>query len=225
MQIELNKYIDINYKEFNEKIVNTKYTMLGIKIPILKKIAKELLKNYNYKEILNNLDNTIYEHILIEGLVISYANIYYEERIKLISKYIPKIDNWAICDTFCSSLKFIKKYKKEFLKYNEKYLQSNKEYYLRFGIIILLDYYIEDEYINYIFMKIINIKSEHYYVKMALAWLISVLLVKYYDKTLDFLTSNKNTLDKWIYNKGIQKALESYRIDSTKKELLKSMKL
>lgn len=221
----LNEYIDTKYNAFNKKIVKTKYTMLGIKIPILKKIAKDLLKRYNYQDILNNLDNSIYEHILLECFIISYINIDYKERLKLIDKFILKIDNWAICDTFCSSLKFVNKNKEGFLKYIEKYLKSKKEYYLRFGIVILLDYYINDEYIDYVLNKILYIKSDYYYVKMAISWTISICLVKYFNKTIEYLNNNKEILDKWTYNKGIQKALESYRISDENKKALKSMKL
>ena len=220
----LNEYIDTKYNEFNKKIVKTKYTMLGIKIPILKKIAKDLLKEYNYQDILNNIDNSIYEHIILECLIISYINIDYKERLKLIDKFIPKIDNWAICDTFCSSLKIVNKNKEEFLKYIEKYLKSKKEYYLRFCIVILLDYYINDEYIDYVLDKILYIKSDYYYVKMAISWTISICLVKYFNKTIEFLVNNKDVLDKWTYNKALQKALESYRISNENKELLRSMK-
>lgn len=221
----LNEYTDTKYNEFNKKIVKTKYTMIGIKIPILKKLAKDLLKQYNYIDLLNSLDNSIYEHILLECLIISYINIDYKERLKLIDKFIPKIDSWAICDTFCSSLKFINKNKKEFLKYIEKYLNSKKEYYLRFGIVILLDYYINDEYIDYVLDKLLNIKSDYYYVKMAISWTISVCLVKYYNKTVEFLVNNKDVLDKWTYNKALQKAVESFRISDEKKIILRDMKI
>ena len=221
----LNKYKDTKYIDFNQKIINTKYIMLGVKIPILKKISKDLLIKYNYQDILNNLDSNIYEHILLEGLIIGYIKIEYQDRLKLINNFIPKIDNWAICDTFCSSLKFINNNKKEFLKYVEKYLKSKKEFYLRFGIVILLDYYINDEYLEYVLNKLLDIKSDYYYVKMAISWTISVCLIKYFEKTIIFLNKNKNNFDKWTYNKAIQKAIESFRISNENKKILKSMKL
>ena len=104
----LKEYIDLKYKKFHEKICHTNYIILGIKIPILRKIAKYLLKTYNYEEIINNLNNTYYEHVMLEGLIIANAKISYEEKLELIKNYIPKIDNWGICDIFCSELKFIK---------------------------------------------------------------------------------------------------------------------
>ena len=221
----LNNYIDLKYKAFNMKLIKTKYNILGIKVPILKDIAKKLLKEYNYQDILNNLNDVDYEHVLLQGLIIAYTKLSYKDRLLHIDNYIHKIDNWAICDTFCSSLKFINKNKKEFLKYIEKYLNSDKEYYLRFGIVILLDYYINDDYIDYVLNKCLSIKSDYYYVKMAISWTLSVCLIKYFDKTIMFLNDNKNILDKWTYNKALQKGIESYRISDDNKIILRSMKI
>lgn len=227
MNIEkiLNNYVDLNYKKFHEKICTTKYEIIGIKIPILRKIAKELLINYDYQEILHNLNDIYYEHIMLQGLVIANAKISNEDKTKLINNFLPKIDNWAICDIFCGELKFIKKYQKEFLNFILPYLNDNKEYYKRFGIVILLDYYINDEYIDLVLSKILEIKSDYYYVNMAISWCLSICLIKYFDKTKNYLIKNQNKLDKWVYNKTIQKAKESYRISKENKEILHNMKI
>ena len=227
MNIEslLTEYINNDYKLFHKKICHTKYEILGVKIPILRKISKDLLKKYNYQDIVNNLDLKYYEHIMIYGFIIANVKVSYEEKIKLIDNYLPFIDNWAICDTFISELKFINKYKQEFLEYTLSLLYSDKEYYLRFGIVVLLDYYINDEYIDKVLNKMLEIKSDFYYVKMAISWCLSICLIKHFDKTIDFLTINKNKFDEWTYNKALQKGIESYRISKDNKVLLKSMKL
>ena len=142
---------------------------------------------------------------------------------KYIEDYIPKIDNWAICDTFCAGLKIVNKNKENMWDFIKQYLDSDKEFYLRFAIVIILDYYIEEKYLEEIFRIFNNIQSEYYYVKMAIAWAISISLIKYYDKTINYLKNNSK-IDKWTYNKSLQKAIESYRITKSQKELLKNMK-
>ena len=221
----LNPYIDKNYKLFHEKICQTKYEIIGIKIPLLRKICKELLKEFNYQEILNNLNNEYYEHVMLQGLIIANAKVSYEEKLELINNFIPKIDNWAICDIFCGELKFIKNNEEKFLKYILSYLESDKEYYKRFSIVILLNYYINDEYIDFVLNKMLEIKSDYYYVKMAISWCLSICLIKYFDKTIEFMSTNKNIFDKWTYNKALQKGIESFRISKENKKTLQNIKI
>lgn len=219
------KYIDNDYKKFHERICQTNYEIMGIKIPVLRKIAKKLLKVFSYEEILDNLNTNIYEHIMLQGMIIANVKVNYERKIQLINNYLNKIDNWGICDVFCSELKFVKKNKKEFLNYILPLLDSEKEYYQRFAIVILLDYYTDDDYIDLVLEKMLEIKSNFYYVKMATSWCLSICLIKYFDKTIKFMKDNQNNIDKWVYNKALQKGRESFRISKENKEILKNMKL
>ena len=221
----LNPYIDKNYKLFHERICQTKYEIMGIKIPILRKISNLLLKDYNTYEILNSLNENYYEYVMLQGLIIANAKVNFEEKLDLINKFIPKIDNWAICDIFCGELKFIKNNEEKFLKYILSYLESDKEYYKRFSIVILLNYYINDEYIDFVLNKMLEIKSDYYYVKMAISWCLSICLIKYFDKTIEFMNTNKNNFDKWTYNKALQKGIESFRISKENKKTLQNMKI
>jgi 3-methyladenine DNA glycosylase AlkD len=224
IDVILNKHIDQKYREFHKRICTTKYVILGIRLPILKSICKDLIKKYDYKDIINSLNNKYYEHILLEGLVIANIKINNDERLKLIDKYLKKIDNWAICDSFCCSLKMFKKEQDKYIKIIDKYINSNKEYYVRFSIVILLLYYINDNYIDYVLNKLVSIKNEEYYVKMAISWAISVCLVKYFNKTKKYLEDNKYNFDLFVYNKALQKARESYRLKEEEKNILKEMK-
>lgn len=218
-------YIDKDYKNFHEKICKTSYEILGIKIPVLRQFTKDLLKQYHYQDLLNNLENNIYEHIMLQGLIIANVKISFDEKLNLIKTFLPKIDNWAICDIFCGDLKFIKKYQEEFLMFLLPIFESKQEYFLRFGIVILLNYYINDNYIDFVLDKILEIKSDFYYVKMAISWCLSICLIKYYNKTIKFLYNNKNKIDKWIFNKALQKGIESFRISKENKKILQNMKL
>ena len=143
-----------------------------------------------------------------------------------IENYVKLIDNWAVCDVFCAGLKQVKKHKEEMWQYIEKYLNSKKEYEVRFAVVIMLDFYIEEKYIEKVLERLRKIKHEGYYAKMAVAWAYSICFIKFYEKTKEeFKNINKKTLDKFIYNKSLQKAIESYRLNNKQKEELRKMKI
>lgn len=218
---ELLKMQDIKYKEFHSSLSPNVDNIIGIRVPVLRNYAKELLKNHKQEEI--KVGDKYYEELLLQGMIIGLQNKESIENIIVkVNKFVPKINSWGVCDTFCAGLKITKKYKKEMFKVIEKYLKSNKEYELRFAIVMLLDYYIIDEYIDIVLNILNKINSDKYYVQMANAWAISICLIKYYEKTVKFL-ENTN-LDKFTYNKAIQKAIESYRITDKQKEYLRKMK-
>ena len=158
---------------------------------------------------------------MLKGMIIGLntkADI--KEIISDIEEFVPKIDNWAVCDTFCAGLKITKKYKDEIWNLLKKYLSSNKEFEIRFAVVMILDYYIEEKRLNEIYKICDKIENDAYYVKMAVAWCISICLVKYYDETLNYLETCK--LDDFTYRKAIQKAIESYRLTDEQKEILKT---
>lgn len=216
---------DLKYREFHSNLCLGANNIIGIRIPILRKYAKELISMYPLEELLENIGNEYYEEIMLKGILIGISkekNI--NKLMNYIEKFITEIDNWAVCDTFCAGLKITKKYKKEMWQFIQKYTKSNKEFEVRFAIVMILDYYIEDEYLEKD-LKIFNEnKNNKYYVQMAVAWAISLCIIKYYDRTVEFLKSNKCKLDKFTFNKSIQKAIESYRISSEEKEVLRNLK-
>ena len=214
---------DPKYKEFHERLCPGTENIIGVRVPVLRKYAQELFKEKDWKQTIEEIDNEYYEEIMLQGMLIGQAK---KEDIntilKYVEKYVPKIDNWAICDVFCAGLKITKKYKKEMWKFIQKYLKSDKEFKIRFAVVMILDYYIDEEYLKEDFKIFDNIKHEGYYVKMAVAWAISVCLIKYYEDTLEYLKKSK--IDNWTYNKAIQKAIESYRISDSQKDFLRKLK-
>lgn len=221
---ELIQMSDSKYKSFHSNLCPGINNILGIRVPVLREYAKKLIKKYSFEELINNIDDEYYEEIMLQGMLIGLNS---KENFNVIKKYIedyiPKIDNWAICDTFCAGLKIVNQNKENMWGFIKQYLDSDQEFYLRFAIVIILDYYIEEKYLEEISRIFNNIQSEYYYVKMAIAWAISICLIKYYDKTINYLKNNSK-IDKWTYNKSLQKAIESYRITKDQKELLKNMK-
>lgn len=216
----LEGFIDSNYLEFNKKIVNTSSNMLGIRTPILRKIAKDIAKR-NPIEFLNILEHNYFEESILEGLVIScFKDV--ESFDKYLNLFIPKINNWATCDMCISSMKQMRNDEKYF-NLAKELIKSKKEFEIRTGYIIMLSHFIDNDHID-IILDILNKeeKFNYYYVNMAKAWLISVCFVRFRDKTLSFIKNNK--LDTFTYNKSIQKIIESYRVNKSDKEYLKKLR-
>ena len=213
---------DKKYKEFHSGLCPGTDNMIGIRVPILRNYAKELLKQYEFKDLIENIDDEYYEEIMLQGMLIGLAKKDFYTIIKEIENFIPKIDNWAVCDVFCAGLKITKKNKEKMWDFIKLYLKSDKEFEIRFGVVMILDYYIEEKYLNQIFKMFNEIKSTDYYVQMAIAWAISICIIKYYNETLEYLKNAK--LDNFTYNKALQKGIESYRITPEQKQVLRSLK-
>lgn len=215
-KLELNKLIDKEYLKFNKKIVFTNYKMLGIRIPLLRKISVQIKKT-SFEDYLKVSNPTTYEEIFIKGIVISYIKDY-DLFLRYFKEYLDYIDNWAICDMVVSSLKIIKKNKTDFIKVIEQLLASNKEYYIRVGVITLMNYYIEENFLDNLFSYLNKIKNDAYYVHMGIAWMVSEMYVKYPKQTELFLQNN--SLKKATHNKAIQKIRESTRVSKETKDYL-----
>ena len=211
---------DPKYKEFHSGLCPGTDNIIGVRVPVLRNYAKELLREYGINELL--IDNQYYEEIMLQGMLIGLANQDFETMQKQIEEFVPKIDNWAVCDIFCASLKTTKKKKEKMWQFIQKYLLSDQEFEIRFGVVMILDYYIEEDYLEKDFKIFDAITSQAYYVQMAVAWAISICLIKFYDKTIKYLETAK--LNNFTYNKALQKAIESYRIVDEKKEILRRIK-
>ncbi len=211
---------DIKYKEFNSKIITTNYEILGIRIPILKKISKEIFKG-DYKSFLN-IPNKYYEIVMLKGFIIGCINNL-QELDNYFNDFIKLIDNWAICDSFCASLKIVKTNREYFLTIIYKLVNLKSEYIIRVGLVLLLDYYVLKEYLEDIFNILNKINSDLYYVNMAKSWLICEVFTKYEKEALLFLENNN--LDKFTINKAISKIRDSYKVsEKMKKYVLKFKK-
>lgn len=207
---------DIEYKSFASKLTRTSYQIIGVRIPLLKKIAKQLKNN------LICFDNCIYfEEIMIEGLCIGYLNDI-DEVIDKLKNFILKIDNWSICDSCCANLKITKKNKEKMWKFLLSLKNSKQEFILRFMIVMMMGYYIEEEYIKEIFKVLDSIDCEFYYTNMAMSWLLTTSLVKCEEETLMYIEQCK--LSDFVFNKFISKACDSYKVNSELKSFLRKIK-
>lgn len=208
---------DIKYKNFHSKLLGVEKNLIGIRTPKLKEIAKEISKG-KWKEFIEYSQNTYYEEEIIKGLVLGFIKIDYVTRKEYIENFIIEIDNWATCDIVVGNLKFLKKEKDIYYNFIKECVNSNDNWRIRFGLVTLLGYYIEEKYIDEIFSLCTDITNREYYVKMAQAWLISIMFIKFREKTLDYLKDN--SLDNWIHNKAIQKIRESTRVSKEDKNFI-----
>ena len=219
---ELLELSDEKYKKFQSNLCPKTTNILGTRVPVLRNYAKKLAKNNEIEKLLKEIDDEYYEETMLKGMLIGLNNKEFGIIKKEIEEFVPKINNWAVCDVFCAGLKIVKNNKNEMWDLIQKYLKSNKEFEIRFAVVIILNYYIEENYLEKNFKIFDSITSKEYYVQMAVAWAISICFVKFYDKTLKYI-ENCN-LDKFTYNKSIQKAIESYRITPEQKEYLRTKK-
>ena len=214
--------VDEKYREFHSSLCPNVNDILGVRIPKLREIAKTIAKD-NPIEFLEKYVCEFYEEKMIYGLIIGYMKSDLETRIKYLNKFVPMIDNWAVCDCACSTYKFTQKNMEEMFEYIKKYVFSNKEFEVRFACIMLMDYFLIDEYIDEVFQIFNNIKLDKYYVEMAIAWAISEAFIKNEKKTREFLANN--TLSVNTFNKALQKIIESNRVDDKTKDEMRKMKI
>ena len=210
---QLEDLTEENYKQFNEKLLPGVKHIIGVRLPALRKIAKETAKS-NYSEYLNEAGTMLgeasyHEEFMVWGLVIAYIKADRSEVERHLDEFVPKINNWAVCDSCVTSYKFMQKESDFWFDYVKKYAESKNEFELRFMIVSLMSHFLDKEHIGY-------------YVKMGNAWALSVCYVKFPEKTRAFL--EKDTLDDFTHNKAIQKIRESYRVSKEEKEQLTCLK-
>ena len=222
VQADLFAIQDLAYRDFQAKLLPTieKETVIGVRMPVLRKFAKGYGKTEEAKEFMKVLPHKYYEENNLHGMLLEQIKDY-DELIIELEKFLPHIDNWATCDLL--SLRIVKKNLEDFLEKINKYIKSDQPYTIRFGISMLMKHYLDDnfkiEYAN----KVAGVQSEEYYVNMMRAWYFATALAKQYDSIIPFIEEKK--LDVWTHNKAIQKSIESYRITSEQKEYLRTLKI
>jgi 3-methyladenine DNA glycosylase AlkD len=213
---ELKSFAEENYKNFMQKLLkDDTINVLGVRIPTMRKIAK---KYSGRVDELINFPDDYFEVTFVK--LCAVANLPYERFLSLLDECVKRIDNWASCD--CFKAKCVENNKQDFVKYIDKYLDEDKQFYQRFALVSLLNFYVEEPYLAKIYESVNRADTNFYYVSMAVAWLIAEVLVKYFDNGVEFLKCN--TLDVKTHNRCIQKAKESYRLSDKQKMLLNNLK-
>ena len=218
---QLMKAKDDSYREFQTKLVPNiaPDNILGVRTPDMRKIAKEVFKSPERDEFLSDLPHKYYEENLIHFFVISMIKDF-DECVEKVEKFLPYVDCWPVSDQ--STPKVFTKNHKKILPHIRRWIASDHVYTARFGIRMLMNEFLGDDFKEEYLKLVVNKKGEDYYLKMMIAWYFATALAKRYDETVPYFEKHK--LDEWVHKKAIQKALESYRVSDEHKEYLKSLK-
>lgn len=211
---------DEEYRKFTCKLTpNAEYEkVIGVRIPILKNIAKSIIKQ-DWREFLRSSDDGIFELIMLKGIVIATAKTDIEERLSYIEKFLPKINNWNVCDIFCTSFKPKSCEKDKYLQYISEYFFDEREFYVRFAVVLSIKLCTDRDSISSIMPNLVKIKNDAYYAKMAVAWAVSVYFIREKDIVYPYL--KEKCFSEFVQNKSVQKICESLRVSNEVKTELK----
>ena len=205
---------DGDYKNFNSKLIPSidKEKIIGVRIPVLRKLGKQLIKQDKSNSFLLSLPHSYLEENLLHALIVSEIKDF-DSCIKEVEIFLPEINNWAVCDIFFP--KCFKTSKDKLPSYINKWLQGNNEYSVRFAIGVMMICFLGEDFKEEYLHKVVSIKRE--------AWYIATALAKNYEQTIRVL--QQPVLDKWTHNLSIRKALESFRISNERKDYLRGLKI
>lgn len=213
---------DLNYRDFHSSLMPTvdKDSIIGVRVPELRKLAKELFRNGTGQEFMKILPHSFYEEDNIHAFIVEQIRdfdlcLYETER------FLPFIDNWATCDMF--SPKVFAKHTDIIYEKSLEWIKSDRIYTIRYGICMLMRYFLDDNFNEEVLKIVSEVKSEEYYVNMMIAWFFATALAKQYDSAVFYIENN--LLDTWVHNKTIQKAIESNRISKDTKKYLRIQKI
>lgn len=212
---------DQTYQAFQSKLIPgiAPETVIGVRTPILRKMAKEFEASQR-DEFLSELPHTYFEENQLHGFILSELKSF-EECVEKLEKFLPYVDNWATCDQ--TSPKVFKKSKEKLLPYIRKWLKSSHTYTVRFGIGMLMQHFLEEDFQPEYLQMVTSVHSEEYYINMEIAWYMATALAKQWDAAIPYL--EETVMEKWTHNKTISKAVDSYRITKAQKDYLRTLRI
>ena len=213
---------DVGYREFHLKTCPQAKHVIGVRMPEQRKLAKEVIKG-DYWQFLDEIQPYYYEEKMVTGIVVASAPMGLSERLGYISWLLPQINNWAICDCFCTSFKLCEDDLEKMWDFLQSLSDNKQEYVQRFRIVMMLDHFLRPEYLDRVLEAVDQIKSDYYYVNMATAWLVAEAFAKFREEVLEYLRHDQ--LLEFVHNKAIQKARESRRVSPEDKETLAALRL
>ena len=218
--IEENK--DEKYREFSAKLTPNIGESVGVRIPVLKKFAKEEAKG-DWEEFFDKCENRLFEEKMVRGFIICFLKESIERKLLLMEDFINIIDNWSICDSICCAFKLKKNEEEKVYEFAKGYFEKDGEFEKRFGIVIMLSHFIDEKHIDEILKMLNNIDDEKFYVSMACAWALSVCYIKFEDKTYKAIKEGK--LSKETVSRTVTKIIQSYRVDDRGKQRAKELRI
>ena len=222
IQKELFRLQDTTYRDFQSKLIPTveKDTIIGVRTPQLRNYARQLFQTEQFSDFLSQLPHRYFDENQLHAFLISQIKDY-TACIKEVNRFLPFVDNWATCDQM--SPKCFGKHRDELIEEIRKWINAKETYTVRFGIGMLMQFFLDDSFKPEYLQLVASIRSEEYYIRMMVAWYFATALAKQYDAALAMI--EKHRLDEWTHNKAIQKAVESSRITREQKMYLKTLKI
>lgn len=220
---EFEALADEKYKKFNESLIPGTETAYGVRTPAVRAIAKRILRQ-DAPGFLAVSRPGSYEETMLRGIVMAGMKLDLEQKLPLVEGFLPLIDNWAVCDSFCGSFSLKKPEERERMwQFLRPLFSEEREFTARFAAVMLLGHYVTEDYVDEGLSLLESMKQEAYYIQMAVAWAVSVCYVKFPQRTLPLL--RRQTLPKFTQNKSIQKIRESYRVPREDKDMLLAYKV
>lgn len=217
---EIERLAENDYKSFSASLLPGVERVLGVRLPQLRKLAGQIAAA-DWQSYLA-AEPYYFEEVMLQGMVIGAIKVTPQERLSYMAAFVPRINSWSVCDSFCSGLKFTKQNQPLVWEFLQPYLRSEQEYVLRFAVIMLMDYYLTEPYIDRVLALLDGIRHDGYYVKMAVAWTLATALAKQPEQTWAYF--QRQQLDRDTWRKTIQKCLESRRIPEEQKAALRLMR-
>lgn len=219
---ELFRLQDTAYREFQLGVMPTvdASTVIGVRTPALRKLAKQLGRRDDVDVFLSDLPHTYFDENQLHAFIVSDMR-YYAACVAEVERFLPYVDNWATCDQM--SPRVFKRHRAELLEPIKRWIASDRTYTTRFGVGMLMEHYLDEDFDPVYLDMVAGVTSEEYYVRMMVAWYFATGLAKQYDAAIPFLTEQR--LDDWTHNKAIQKAIESRRISAEQKDYLRSLRV
>ncbi len=218
---ELETIAETDYKKFSASLIPGEEHLLGVRLPELREIAKRTAKTDDWQEYLA-CEPYYFEETMLQGMIIGAVTLPAEKRLSYIADFIPRIGNWSVCDSFVSGLKFTKTSLELVWDFIQPYLKCDEEFSIRFAVVMMMNYYLTDDYIDRVLELLDQVKHNAYYVKMAVAWALATALAKQPEKTWAYFQCHHLDADTW--RKTIQKCMESYRISEEHKTALRTIR-
>lgn len=211
---------DPAYRQFNASLLPGVTDLIGVRLPQLRALAREIARGDAWRELLRDGDIRYFEERMLRGLVIGYVRCPLEEWLALMRDFVPTIDNWALCDTFCRRLR--RDEREPVWRMIQPLFESPREFEVRFAAVTTLGNFVDGEHLDRLFERFEAVRCEAYYARMGVAWAVSVCYVKFPERTRAWLGGCR--LDDWTFNRSLQKIVESWRVEKADKQRIRAMK-
>ena len=220
IKAELVRLAEPEYAVFSRRLLPGTENVLGVRLPLLRRLARRIAKG-DWAAYLDTAGDGSFEEVMLQGMVIGAICAPPQEVLARTAAFVPKIDNWSVCDSFCSGLKLARTHPEPVWEFLQPYFEDPRPFAVRFAVVLLLFYYIDAQHLPRVLALLEEVHSDEYYVKMAVAWAASMCYAAFPDETLPWLQAAR--LDEFTYRRTIRKICESHQVNAEQKSHLRAL--